>query len=166
MPSLSTCLWFDRNAEEAANFYVALFPNSRIEAVNRSPADYPNGKAGDVLVVEFTLDGRPFIALNGGPQFRFDEAISMVVTTDGQEETDRYWDALIEGGGTPSACGWLKDRFGLSWQVTPKQLPELLGDPDPARAKRAMEAMMGMGKIDVAALQAAADGASSRGEAA
>jgi predicted 3-demethylubiquinone-9 3-methyltransferase (glyoxalase superfamily) len=159
MPSLSTCLWFDKQAEEAANFYVSIFPNSSIGGVNRSPADYPSGKAGDVLVVEFTLDGRPFMGLNGGPQFKFDEAISMVVTTDGQEETDRYWDALLADGGKPSACGWLKDRFGLSWQVTPKQLPKLLGDPDPARARRAMQAMMDMVKIDIAALERAADAA-------
>jgi len=164
MPSLSTCLWFDEQAEEAANFYVSIFPDSRIDAVNRSPADYPSGKQGDVLVVEFTIDGRRFMGLNGGPQFTFDEAISMVVTTDGQEETDRYWDALLADGGKPSACGWLKDRFGLSWQVTPKQLPKLLGDPDRARAKRAMEAMMNMVKIDIAALERAADGESGKGE--
>jgi len=159
MASLSTCLWFDKQAEEAANFYVALLPNSRIDKVNRSPADYPNGKAGDVLVVEFTLDGRPYLALNGGPNFTFDEAISMVLTTEDQAETDRYWEALLADGGQPSQCGWLKDRFGLSWQVTPRQLPKLLGDPDPARAKRAMEAMMDMVKIDVAALERAADAA-------
>ncbi|HEY0412079.1 MAG TPA: VOC family protein [Allosphingosinicella sp.] len=160
MASLSTCLWFDKQAEEAANFYVSLLPDSRVRNVNRSPADYPNGQKGDVLVVEFTLDGRPFMALNGGPNFKFDEAISMVVTTDGQAETDFYWDALLADGGEPSMCGWLKDRFGLSWQVTPKQLPRLLGDPDRARAKRAMEAMMKMVKIDIAALEAAADSAS------
>lgn len=159
MASLSTCLWFDKQAEEAANFYVSLLPNSRIDNVNRSPADYPNGKAGDVLVVEFTLDGRPYMALNGGPNFTFDEAISMVLTTEDQAETDRYWEALLADGGQPSQCGWLKDRFGLSWQVTPRQLPKLLGDPDPARAKRAMEAMMDMVKIDVAALERAADAA-------
>jgi len=159
MSSLSTCLWFDKQAEEAANFYVSIFPNSRIDGVNRSPSDYPSGKEGDVLVVQFTIDGRPFMGLNGGAQFTFNEAVSMVITTDGQEETDRYWDALLAGGGTPSACGWLKDRFGLSWQVTPKQLPKLLGDPDPARAKRAMQAMMNMVKIDIAALERAADGA-------
>jgi predicted 3-demethylubiquinone-9 3-methyltransferase (glyoxalase superfamily) len=164
MPSLSTCLWFDKQAEEAANFYVSLLANSRIDSVNRSPADYPNGKAGDVLVVQFTLDGKPYMALNGGSNFSFDEAISMVLTTDGQEETDRYWDALLADGGKPSACGWLKDRFGLSWQVTPKQLPKLLGDPDPARAKRAMQAMMDMVKIDIAALERAADGDTGRGE--
>jgi predicted 3-demethylubiquinone-9 3-methyltransferase (glyoxalase superfamily) len=159
MASLSMCLWFDKQAEEAASFYVSLLPNSRIDHVNRSPADYPNGKAGDVLVVEFTLDGRPYMALNGGPNFTFDEAISMVLTTEDQAETDRYWEALLADGGQPSQCGWLKDRFGLSWQVTPKQLPKLLGDPDPARAKRAMEAMMDMVKIDVAALERAADAA-------
>lgn len=158
MARLSTCLWFDKQAEEAANFYVSLLPDSSIDRVNRSPADYPNGKAGDVLVVEFTLDGRPFMALNGGPNFTFDEAVSMVVTTDGQSETDRYWEALLADGGEPSVCGWLKDRFGLSWQVTPKRLPELLADPDRARAKRAMEAMMNMVKIDVEALERAADG--------
>jgi predicted 3-demethylubiquinone-9 3-methyltransferase (glyoxalase superfamily) len=159
MASLKTCLWFDKNGEEAANFYVSLFPDSRIDSVTRSPTDYPNGKAGDVLVVEFTLGGRPFMALNGGPEFKFDEAVSMVVTTDGQEETDRYWDALLADGGEPSMCGWLKDRFGFSWQVTPKQLPRLLGDPDRGRSKRAMEAMMKMVKIDVAELERAADAA-------
>jgi predicted 3-demethylubiquinone-9 3-methyltransferase (glyoxalase superfamily) len=159
MASLSMCLWFDKQAEEAANFYVSLIPNSRIDHVNRSPADYPNGKAGDVLVVEFTLDGRSYMALNGGPNFTFDEAVSMVLTTEDQAETDRYWEALLARGGQPSRCGWLKDRFGLSWQVTPRQLPRLLGDPDPARAKRAMEAMMDMVKIDVAALERAADAA-------
>jgi predicted 3-demethylubiquinone-9 3-methyltransferase (glyoxalase superfamily) len=163
MASLSTCLWFDKQAEEAANFYVSLLPDSRIDGVKRSPADYPNGKEGDVLVVEFTLGGRPFMALNGGPEFKFDEAVSMVVLTDGQEETDRYWEALLADGGEPSMCGWLKDRFGLSWQVTPRQLPKLLADPDPARAKRAMEAMMEMVKIDIAALEAAAGPASPPG---
>ncbi|MBV8685669.1 MAG: VOC family protein [Alphaproteobacteria bacterium] len=159
MPSIATCLWFDKQAEEAANFYVSLFPDSRIDKIDRSPADYPNGKAGDVLVVEFTLGGRPFIALNGGPEFTFDEAISMSVSVEGQAETDRYWEALTADGGQPSVCGWLKDRYGLSWQIVPKELTRLLSDSDRDRAKRAMEAMMKMGKIDIAELQRAADAA-------
>ncbi|MFL6857100.1 MAG: VOC family protein [Allosphingosinicella sp.] len=155
--SITPCLWFDGRAEEAANFYAALFPDSRVDAVTRSPADYPAGKAGDVITVEFTLMGRPFMGLNGGPAFAFTEAVSFSILCDDQAEVDRYWDALIADGGEPSVCGWLKDRFGLSWQVTPKILPRLLADPDRARARRAMEAMMTMGKIDAAAIERAAD---------
>ncbi|MFL6861463.1 MAG: VOC family protein [Allosphingosinicella sp.] len=155
--SITPCLWFDGRAEEAANFYAGLFPDSRVDAVTRSPADYPAGKAGDVITVEFTLMGRPFMGLNGGPAFAFTEAVSFSILCDDQAEVDRYWDALIADGGEASVCGWLKDRFGLSWQVTPKILPRLLADPDRARARRAMEAMMTMGKIDVAAIERAAD---------
>jgi predicted 3-demethylubiquinone-9 3-methyltransferase (glyoxalase superfamily) len=158
MTSITPCLWFDRNAEDAATFYASLFPDSRVDAVHRAPADYPSGKAGDVLTVEFTLCGRRFQGLNGGPYFTFSEAISFSIACADQAEVDRYWDALTADGGEPAPCGWCKDRYGLSWQVVPTRLPELLADPDPARAKRAMEAMMTMGKIDIAALERAADG--------
>jgi predicted 3-demethylubiquinone-9 3-methyltransferase (glyoxalase superfamily) len=159
MSKIASCLWFDKNTEAAANFYVGLLADSRIDKVQRAPTDYPNGKAGDVLVVEFTLAGQSFIALNGGPEFSFTEAVSFVIHCDDQAEVDRLWNALTAEGGQPVQCGWLKDRFGLSWQITPKQLPALLADPDPGRARRAMEAMMTMVKIDIAALERAADGA-------
>jgi predicted 3-demethylubiquinone-9 3-methyltransferase (glyoxalase superfamily) len=152
--TLSTCLWFDDQAEEAAQFYTSLFPGSRI--LSRAPyaAETPSDKAvGSVMTVDFELDGRPFTALNGGPQFPFTEAVSLVVRTQGQEETDRYWDALLEGGGEPSMCGWLKDRFGLSWQIVPEELDRLLSDPDPDRARRAMEAMLTQQKIDIAEIE-------------
>jgi predicted 3-demethylubiquinone-9 3-methyltransferase (glyoxalase superfamily) len=156
---IATCLWFDRNAEDAARFYAATFPDSRVTAVQRSPTDYPNGKAGDVLTVEFTVLGQPFLGLNGGPTFTFDEAISFQVFTDTQEETDRYWNAIVGGGGQESACGWCKDRFGLSWQIVPRALMEAMSDPDRAAAKRAMEAMMAMRKIDIARIEMARRGA-------
>jgi predicted 3-demethylubiquinone-9 3-methyltransferase (glyoxalase superfamily) len=156
MSPITPCLWFDGRAEEAANFYAAIFPDSRVDAVTRSPADYPAGKAGDVITVDFTLMGRPFMGLNGGPGFPFSQAVSFSILCDDQAEVDRYWDALIADGGTPNVCGWVQDRFGLSWQVTPKILPRLLADPDRERARRAMEAMMTMGKIDVAAIERAA----------
>lgn len=158
MAKITPCLWFDGKAEEAAAFYAATFPNSRIDAVHRSPADYPSGKAGDVLTVEFTVLGMPMLGLNGGPQFSFDEAISFQVHTDTQEETDRYWRAIVDGGGSESVCGWCKDRFGLSWQVVPRALTEGMAAPDRAAAKRVMEAMMGMVKIDIAAIEAARRG--------
>jgi predicted 3-demethylubiquinone-9 3-methyltransferase (glyoxalase superfamily) len=158
MTSITPCLWFDGQAEEAANFYASLLPDSRVDKVHRAPSDYPSGKAGGALTVEFTLVGRPFLGLNGGPYFKFNEAVSFSISCADQEEVDRYWKALTADGGEPSRCGWLKDRFGLSWQVVPKRLPELLADPDRARAKRAMDAMMQMQKIDVAALEQAADG--------
>jgi predicted 3-demethylubiquinone-9 3-methyltransferase (glyoxalase superfamily) len=157
MTSITPCLWFDRNGEEAARFYASIFPDSRVDHVQRAPADYPNGKAGDALLVEFTLCGRRFQGLNGGPNFRFSEAVSFSISCEDQAEVDRLWEALTADGGEPGPCGWCKDRFGLSWQVVPRRLPELLGDPDPRRARRAMEAMMHMGKIDVAALERAAD---------
>ena len=159
MQKITPCLWFDGNAEEAANFYVSLLPDSRVDRVSRAPADYPRGKAGDVLTVDFTLAGQAFMGLNGGPEFRFNEAVSFMISCDDQAEVDGLWDALVDAGGTPVACGWLKDRYGLSWQITPKRLLELMNDPDPGRAKRAMEAMMTMVKIDVAALERAADSA-------
>ena len=152
------CLWFNKNAEEAANFYAKSFPNSRVTAVHKSPTDYPNGKAGDVLTVEFTVLGQPFVGLNGGPEFSFTEAVSFQVFTDTQEETDRYWNALVKNGGQESACSWCKDKFGLSWQIVPRVLMEAINDPDTASAKRAMEAMMQMVKIDIAKIEAARRG--------
>jgi predicted 3-demethylubiquinone-9 3-methyltransferase (glyoxalase superfamily) len=152
------CLWFNKNAEAAARFYAATFANSRVTAVHKSPGDYPGGKAGDVLTVEFTVLGQPFVGLNGGPEFTFDEAVSFQVFTDTQEETDRYWNAIVGGGGQESVCGWCKDKFGLSWQIVPRALTEAMTDPDTAAAKRAMAAMMTMTKLDIAALQRAYDG--------
>lgn len=151
-------LWFDDVAEQAAAFYVGLFPNSRIDAIHRSPADNPSVDKGAVLVVEFTLDGRSFIALNGGPHFQLTEAVSLVIDCADQAEVDRYWHAIVADGGSPSQCGWCKDRFGLSWQVTPRRLKELLSQPDRAAAERAMQAMLQMTKIDIAKLEAASKG--------
>ena len=149
------CLWFDGDAEAATAFYVSLLPDSRITAINRSPVDTPSGPEGSVLTVQFVLAGRQYLALNGGPNFRFTEAVSFMVMTEDQAETDRLWDALLADGGSESACGWLKDRWGLSWQITPRRLMELTTDPNPARAKAARQAMMGMIKIDIAALDRA-----------
>jgi predicted 3-demethylubiquinone-9 3-methyltransferase (glyoxalase superfamily) len=156
---ITPCLWFNFNAEEAAEFYVSLFPNSRIDAVHRSPADNPSMKKGEVLLVEFTLDGRPYTGLNGGPLFPFTEAISLSIDCEDQAEVDHYWNALISGGGAESQCGWCKDKFGLSWQVVPKRMGEILSSPDRAAAERAMQAMLEMKKLDVAALEAAFSGA-------
>lgn len=158
MNKIVPCLWFDGQAEAAAVFYTSLLPNSRIDRVFRSPTDTPSGPAGSVLTVEFTLAGNPYLALNGGPAFAFNEAVSFQIMCDDQEEVDRLWAALTEGGGEV-ACGWLKDRFGLSWQIVPRRLVELLADPDVGRSKRAMEAMMTMVKLDIAELERAADGA-------
>jgi predicted 3-demethylubiquinone-9 3-methyltransferase (glyoxalase superfamily) len=155
MAKLTPTLWFDGQAEEAATFYTQVFPDSRIDHINRSPADYPSGHAGDVITVDFTLFGQPFSGLNGGADFRFNEAISFAVDCADQAEGDRYLDALVAGGGEHGPCGWLKDRFGVSWQIVPRRLGELTGGSDPDGAKRAMEAMLGMGKLDVAALEAA-----------
>jgi predicted 3-demethylubiquinone-9 3-methyltransferase (glyoxalase superfamily) len=155
MPRITPNLWFDTEAEEAAEFYVSVFPNSRITEVSHYGEAGPR-EAGTVLTVEFELDGQPFTALNGGPQFTFDEAVSFQIDCADQDEVDHYWDKLIEGGGAESMCGWLKDRFGLSWQVVPRRLVELLADPDQDRSQRAMKAMLGMKKLDVAALEAAA----------
>ncbi|WP_024286470.1 VOC family protein [Cellulomonas sp. KRMCY2] len=157
MQAITPFLWFDDQAEEAAQHYVSIFENSRILDVSRNGEGGP-GPAGSVLTVRFELDGLELQALNGGPHFHFTEAISLFVSVESQEEVDRLWDRLIEGGGEPSRCGWLKDRYGLSWQVVPTALSELMGDPDPARASRATQAMLGMSKIDIAALRAAADG--------
>jgi predicted 3-demethylubiquinone-9 3-methyltransferase (glyoxalase superfamily) len=154
MATLGTCLWFDDQAQQAAEFYTSVFPDSRIVGGADYSAETPSDKqVGSVMTVDFELQGRPFTALNGGPEFSFTEAVSIVVRTRGQEETDRYWDALLEGGGQPSACGWLRDRFGLSWQVVPEELAGLLSDPDPERARRATEVMLTQTKIDIAEIQ-------------
>ncbi len=152
------CLWFDGKAEEAATFYTSLLPDSSVDKIWRSPSDTPSGPAGMVLTVDFTLAGQRFQALNGGPEFTFNEAVSVVIECEDQAEVARLWDALTADGGEPGPCGWLKDRFGLSWQIVPRRLNELVEDPDPERARRAMEAMLQMGKIDVAELELAAAG--------
>jgi predicted 3-demethylubiquinone-9 3-methyltransferase (glyoxalase superfamily) len=152
------CLWFDGKAEDAAKFYAQTFPDSHVDAINRSPSDYPDGKKGDVLTVEFTVLGMPFLGLNGGPQFTFDEAISFQVYTDDQAETDRFWHAIVDNGGSESECGWCADRFGLSWQIVPRVLMDAVKSPDRAAAKRAMDAMMEMKKIDVATIEEAMRG--------
>lgn len=156
MDRISTFLWFDGTAEQAAAFYTSLFPDSRIDTVTRTTIDYPGGAEGEVITVAFTLSGRSFIAMNGGPGHPFTDAISLSIDCADQAEVDRYWAALSDGG-TPIQCGWIKDRFGLHWQVTPRILPRLLADPDRAKAKRVMVAMTQMVKLDVATLQAAAD---------
>ena len=156
MSKITPCLWFDGNAEEAANFYVTLLPDSRVDNVQRSPADTPSGPEGSVLIVEFTLAGQKFVGLNGGPHFKFNEAVSFQIHTEDQAETDRLTDSL---SAVPEAeqCGWVKDRFGLSWQIVPNRLLELLSDPDEDRARRAMEAMLDMKRIDIAVVERAAD---------
>jgi predicted 3-demethylubiquinone-9 3-methyltransferase (glyoxalase superfamily) len=158
MPKITPNLWFDTQALEAAEFYVSVFPSSEIKDVTHYGEAGP-GRAGSVLTVEFTLDGHDFVALNGGPHFTFDEAVSFEITCADQDEIDRYWEALLAGGGEESQCGWLKDCYGLSWQVVPAGMSEVLNDPDRERAERAMQAMLGMVKIDIAELRAAADGA-------
>lgn len=158
-PSKNTiCLWYDRDAEAAARFYAATFPNSSVTAVHRAPADYPSGKQGDVLTVEFTVLGIPCMGLNGGPEFKHSEAFSFVVSTEDQAETDRYWNAIVGSGGQESMCGWCKDKWGVSWQITPLALTKAWTNPNPAVAKRAFEAMMHMRKIDVATIEAACRG--------
>ena len=157
MPKNTICLWYDKDAEDAARFYAATFPDSAVGAVMRAPADYPSGKAGDVLVVEFTVAGIPCLGLNGGPAFRHSEAFSFQIATEDQAETDRYWNAIVGNGGEESACGWCRDRWGISWQITPRVLTEALAVGG-AEAKRAFAAMMTMRKIDVAAIEAARRG--------
>ncbi|WP_285018497.1 VOC family protein [Novosphingobium sp. fls2-241-R2A-195] len=152
------CLWYDGTAEDAANFYATVFPDTRVDSVQRAPADYPDGKQGNVLVVEFTVMGIECIGLNGGPQFPQSEAFSFQVATDTQEETDRYWNAIVGNGGAESMCGWCKDKWGLNWQITPRALTDAMANPDRAAAKRAMEAMMTMRRIDIAAIEAAVKG--------
>ena len=149
------CLWFDRDAEAAARFYATTFPDSAVGAIHRAPGDYPDGQQGDVLVVEFTVLGLPCMGLNGGPAFRHSEAFSFQVATADQAETDRYWNAIVGHGGQESACGWCKDRWGISWQITPVQLTRATTHPDRAAAMRAFDAMMTMRKIDIAAIEAA-----------
>ncbi|KHO64194.1 VOC family protein [Pseudomonas flexibilis] len=149
------CLWYDGTALEAATFYAETFPDSAVGAITHAPGDYPAGKQGDVLTVEFTVAGIPCLGLNGGPAFTHSEAFSFQIATDDQAETDRLWEAIVGNGGQESACGWCKDRWGLSWQITPRALTAAIADPDPAAARRAFEAMMGMHKIDIAAIEAA-----------
>jgi predicted 3-demethylubiquinone-9 3-methyltransferase (glyoxalase superfamily) len=151
-------LWFDTEAEEAAEFYTSVFPNSRIVSVAHYTEAGPR-EAGMVMVVEFELEGQRFAGINGGPEFKFDEAVSFQVTCEDQDEVDYYWEKLLSGGGEESQCGWLRDRFGVSWQVTPDGMDELFSDPDPTKAERAMRAMLGMRKLDIAALREAAEGA-------
>ncbi|RZT42141.1 VOC family protein [Cupriavidus agavae] len=152
------CLWFDGEAEAAANFYAKTFPDSRVTAVHRAPSDYPSGKEGDVLTVDFTVAGIPCVGLNGGPYFKHSEAFSFQIATDDQEETDRLWNAIVGNGGQESECGWCKDRWGLSWQISPRVLTDAVMGNDKAVARRAFEAMMTMRKIDVAKIEAAVRG--------
>ena len=156
-PKNFVCLWYNHTAEEAANFYAATFPDTRVTGVHRSPTDYPDGKTGDALVVEFTVVGIPCIGLNGGPQFKHSEAFSFQIATDDQEETDRYWNAIVGNGGQESQCGWCKDKWGVSWQITPRVLTDALAKGGDA-AKRAFAAMMPMKKIDIATIEAARRG--------
>jgi predicted 3-demethylubiquinone-9 3-methyltransferase (glyoxalase superfamily) len=152
------CLWYEGGAVDAANFYAETFPDSSVGTIHRAPGDYPDGKQGNVLLVEFTVVGIPCIGLNGGPQFKQSEAFSFQITTEDQAETDRLWNAIVSNGGEESACGWCKDRWGLSWQITPRVLSEAMSNPDRAAAKRVFDAMMTMRKIDIAALEAARRG--------
>ena len=156
-PKNTICLWYDNNALEAARFYAATFPDSKVTAVQKAPADYPGGKAGDELVVEFTVVGIPCLGLNGGPTFKHSEAFSFQIATDTQEETDRYWNAIVGNGGQESECGWCKDKWGLSWQITPRALMDAMAAGG-AEAKRAFDAMMTMQKIDIATIEAARRG--------
>ena len=157
-PKNTICLWYDGGAEEAAQFYAATFADSAVHAVHRAPSDFPAGKQGDVVTVEFTVAGIPCLGLNGGPAFKHSEAFSFQIATDEQAETDRLWNAIVGNGGQESACGWCKDKWGLSWQITPRALTAAISDRDPAAAKRAFEAMMTMRKIDIAAIEKARRG--------
>ena len=152
---IAAFLWYDGAAEEAATFYAATFPDSRVDAVHRAPGDYPAGQQGQVLTVEFTVCGMPFIAMNGGPGHPHSDAVSFQIYTDDQAETDRLWDAVVGNGGSENACGWCKDRWGVSWQITPRALMRAISNPDPAAAQRGFQAMMTMRKIDVAAIERA-----------
>ncbi|MEI2418615.1 VOC family protein [Orrella sp. JC864] len=155
VPKNTICLWYDRDALDAARFYADTFPDSAVGRVMHAPGDYPSGQRGDVLTVEFTVIGIPCLGLNGGPAFKQTEAFSFQVATDDQAETDRLWNAIVSNGGQESACGWCKDKWGVSWQITPRVLTEALNDPDRVAAKRVFDAMMQMGKIDVAGIEAA-----------
>lgn len=157
-PKNTICLWYDGTALEAAQFYAETFPDSRVGAVHRAPGDYPDGQEGNVLMVDFTVVGIPCVGLNGGPAFKHSEAFSFQVATDDQAETDRLWNAVVDNGGQASDCGWCKDRWGLSWQITPRALLAAVTDPDRAAAKRAFDAMMTMQKIDIATIEAARRG--------
>ena len=154
----TVCLWYDGAAEEAARFYAKTFPDSSVDEVHNAPGDYPAGKEGDVITVNFTVMGIPCMGLNGGPMFKHNEAFSFQVATDDQAETDRYWEAIVGSGGQESACGWCKDKWGLNWQITPIALTDAITDPDPAAAKRAFDAMMTMKQIDIAAIEFARRG--------
>ena len=159
-PKNMICLWYDKDAEEAARFYASVFPDSKVTAVHKSPSDYPSGKAGDVITVEFTVCGIPCIGLNGGPMSKHNESFSFQIATDDQAETDRYWNAIVGNGGQESQCGWCKDKWGISWQITPRVLTEAMAIGG-EEAKRAFEAMFPMKKIDVATIEAARRGAKS-----
>src|SRR6185437_2333912 len=154
-PKNIICIWYDKDAEAAAHFYAETFPDSAVRAVHRAPSDYPSGKEGDVLTVDFTVAGVPCLGLNGGPAFKPNEAFSFQIATDDQAETDRYWNAIVNNGGQESACGWCKDKWGVSWQITPIALTKAFTGPDRAAAKRAFDAMMQMKKIDIAKIEAA-----------
>jgi 2-polyprenyl-6-hydroxyphenyl methylase/3-demethylubiquinone-9 3-methyltransferase len=157
-PKNTICLWYDRDALEAAEFYAQTFPDSRVKAVHRAPSDFPSGKEGDILTVEFDVFGIPCIGLNGGPAFKQSEAFSFQIATDDQAETDRLWNAIVGNGGRESACGWCKDKWGLNWQITPRVLTDAVSNPDKAVAKRAFDAMMTMHKIDIATIEKAVRG--------
>jgi 2-polyprenyl-6-hydroxyphenyl methylase/3-demethylubiquinone-9 3-methyltransferase len=157
-PKNLICLWYEGGAEEAAEFYAATFPDTKVTGVHRAPGDYPDGKQGNVLTVEFTVMGLPCIGLNGGPHFKHTEAFSFQVATDDQAETDRYWNAMVDNGGKESQCGWCKDRWGISWQITPRALTRAMASSEPGVSQRAFQAMMKMKKIDVAAIEAAVAG--------
>ena len=154
-PKIAPCLWFDGDAEEAAHFYASVFPDSAVTKINHATDDWPGGRAGDVLTVEFTLRGAPFVGLNGAPPFQFNEAVSFQVYTDSQEETDRYWNAIVNNGGSENVCSWCRDKYGLHWQIVPRVLMEAVSSSDRSVAKRAMEAMVTMTKIDIAKIEAA-----------
>jgi predicted 3-demethylubiquinone-9 3-methyltransferase (glyoxalase superfamily) len=158
MSKITPCLWYGSEAEEAANFYVSLVADSKVESIQRAPADYPNGKAGNVIMVQFTLAGQRFMAINGGMRMEYTNAVSFVIDCADQPEVDRIWDAILAHGGKAERCGWIRDRYGCAWQITPSALPKYLGGPDKAGAQRAMKAMLGMVKLDIEGLKRAYEG--------